>query len=79
MEKNKTANQDGYIQEYANLKDITKIFGYRSVHTMKQYIDAALADGAMIRAIRPRRSRYAADGHIHYCIDDVRNAFAYRL
>lgn len=65
--------------QYANMKELTRYFGYKSVNSMKQFIEAAVSEGARIRAVRPKRSRYSAQGRIHYCIADVEKALSYRL
>ncbi|MBE6314916.1 MAG: hypothetical protein E7079_08210 [Bacteroidales bacterium] len=62
---------------YADLKSITKMFGYSSSQRMKLFIDTALEAGHKIRMIKPKASRYDTSARVHYHIGDIEKAFAY--
>lgn len=64
---------------YADLKSITKMFGYSSCQRMKLFIDTALSNGAKIRMIKPKADRYDTKARVHYRVEDIEKAFAYGL
>lgn len=64
---------------YADLKSITKMFGYSSCQRMKLFIDTALSSGIKIRMIKPKVNRYDTKARVHYRVEDIEKAFAYGL
>ena len=64
---------------YADLKSITKKFGYSSCQRMKLFIDTALSSGIKIRMIKPKVNRYDTKARVHYRVEDIEKAFAYSL
>ena len=70
-------NSASVLSKYANLKTITKLFGYTSTQRMRVFIETAIEEGHTIRMIKPKINRYDNNARIHYNIQDVENAFLY--